>query len=246
MYTVARALVVIAGLAVFQTASAALVTVIQTYTQTSADNRVGAVSLGHLYDSEAVNATSDGGTVFAAARTSTATSTGQTVLTGSFSTDRLGSGQQNAYGSGWFRFTALTDLTYVLSGQNAAQDATQTPSRLDLQASIADLTNGYDYVDDLNQNSFRTLDESFQLGDGGGDFINYHLKPSLSGVLLAGHNYLFSFAGFNSGTQAGSSGGHVELTLTELVGTAQVPEPGSLALVGAALLAAAGARRRRG
>jgi hypothetical protein len=143
-------------------------------------------------------------------------------------------------------FLASENATYTLSGLYEVGGASA------LEASVES------YLYDLTASSFLFLDTtrsrnlsgsaSFHLGDvGDGNYMN-DTNGSLTGNLLAGHQYYFSLnariinrssSGYNSASGAASGRYALE------VGSATAPEPGVLGLLGASLLGLGLTRRRR-
>lgn len=163
------------------------------------------------------------------------------------------SGLPNAYADtdGYVDFTVgAADVSYVLSGLFAmsgpANRIVASMSLVDRSTGVA-LFGGGSLSED-------TADESFTLGvAGGGDLLDL-LEGSLTGTLLAGHDYRLDWAYFIQAAPRSDNGatasGCLTLSLNGAagdglcgVGANAVPEPGSLALALAALALAA---RRRG
>lgn len=84
-------------------------------------------------------------------------------------------------------FRPSTNVDYVLSGRYDAVDASGRWIQLDLQ--LNDLSTGIDTVFFNYQTSTSTIDESFVLGQTGGDLENI-LIGSQRGTLIAGRDYI--------------------------------------------------------
>ena len=126
-------------------------------------------------------------------------------------------------------FRVDEDVSYELLGSYAAIDS--DGRRISLFAQLADRTS-LEQLFYNSQESRSTPDESFLLGGEEGDFIN-SLNGSTTGVLIAGHDYLFSFqaslqASPSAATTSATASGWVSLDFTP------VPEPsaGALLLLG--------------
>ena len=149
---------------------------------------------------------------------------------------RTGAYLSIAQSSGYIYFSADQDIDYIASGSYTAVDP--SGRRTLLYSRLHDDTAG-SYVYRAEQQSYTTVNESFTLGGSGGDSYNFN-SGSLTGTLIAGHNYQFHYNTFVlADTTASPSGvtgtGNVSLTF--------VPEPTTALLLtlGLALL---GIRRR--
>jgi hypothetical protein len=144
--------------------------------------------------------------------------------------------QGTAMSSPTLRFTVGADLAYELEGSFAAEAA----SLVQFRGALRDHTTGV-FLFQNEQLSLRTPDESFALGQAGGDTINT-LAGSLQGVLLAGHEYsLAAIARVASPSLDDVSGTHARGSLRLLF----VPEPATAALVALGLVALAARQRPR-
>ena len=139
-------------------------------------------------------------------------------------------------------FSSDENIGYDASGFYDAVDSEGRTLRL-----LAKLTNvtTSGLVFNMDQQSNATANESFTLGDSGGDLVNTTVG-SLSGVLLAGQNYRFDFtallqasptASTSSATAAGS------LTLNFTANPPPIPEPGTALLTGLGLVVLTTKRR---
>jgi hypothetical protein len=142
-----------------------------------------------------------------------------------------------------------TDTTYSLSGMFSATDV-GSPGRVYSNVLLYDQGAGTMLFQDWND-SYSTANESFILGVAGdGDVSNFTIG-SLTGNLLAGHNYRLFFKDFiqayPTADQGASATGCVTLAIGGATGGGScgtsVPAPAPLALFGLGLLAL-GIRRK--
>lgn len=136
------------------------------------------------------------------------------------------------------RFTVDQSSIYNLTGFYNVNDVSESiAGNVDFIVTLKDLTDNSDVVI-REQRSTATLDESFTLAGGGGDFDN-DTFGSLTGSLIANHQYELFFNATilrpNAGGDNGaSSTGNLNLTI------APVPEPSAFVLTGFGLLLLAG------
>jgi|GEM_PF-3590977 len=143
------------------------------------------------------------------------------------------------------------DTTYSLSGMFSATDV-DSPGRVYSQVYLHDTVSGASgYLFRDISESYDTANESFNLEVAGdGDKFSYTIG-SLTGTLLAGHNYRFYFNEFiqayPTADQGASATGCVTLSIGGATGGGScgtsVPAPAPLALFGLGLLAL-GIRRK--
>jgi hypothetical protein len=94
------------------------------------------------------------------------------------------------------------------------------------------------------QGSQATLNESFVLGGTRGD-AGYSLSGSLTGDLIAGHTYRWSFEAYNANFSADGGASATGNFTLKIGGGANLPDGGTtLALLGFALSGMAWARRK--
>lgn len=167
----------------------------------------------------------------------------QVTLLNEFSQERDGQMDSFSVSLGKVRFTAVANSTFSLSGIYSASHVT-TASHLYLRADFTDLTTSQ-WVNS-EQTSEYTLNESFILGGGGGDSANVFIG-SLTGSLIAGHNYEFSYAATTHalfGADGGATAsGFVRLDIGGGAPSNAVPDSGTtLALLGLTLASLAALR----
>lgn len=170
---------------------------------------------------------------------------GQTVLDAQFSFSRQGGQYDSSRTYGVMSFTVDADTTYKITGNIAVDDiAADGSSVVHFGTYLVDTTSGY--LEDTYHQSRNTTDESFVLGVAGGDWY-YYMRPgsSLTGSLVAGHQYLWRYEAFNQAYPDADSGatatGAFNLTIGE---AAAVPEPATLTIWGLGALGALLLRRR--
>jgi hypothetical protein len=145
-----------------------------------------------------------------------------------------------------YTFTVDTNTTYALSGMYDANNSTSTgfvsfTSQLTDRTAVTQLSAGF-------QSSNGTIDESFVLGTNGGDLANFN-HGSLTGILIAGHEYEWLYSAYiqvgGSGTDGGASAfGFMRLDIGGGAPTT-VPDNGpTLALLGLSLAALTVGRRK--
>jgi hypothetical protein len=136
------------------------------------------------------------------------------------------------------RFTADSSDPYELSGYYNVTDVGTSAGNVVLYAELVDVTE-FDYLFSNNQWSDSTHNEQLTLGVNGGDSFNV-LLGSLTGNLIAGHQYQFytsSYIEAGSDTEKGASAlGNITLKIGSA--TAAVPEPFSLLVWGGIACAA--------
>jgi hypothetical protein len=161
-----------------------------------------------------------------------------------FTTDLSRTGGEGDYAATLVNtyFTATENTTYSLSGRFATDGATSSGYTY-FWALLQDQTLGGTYlVRDVSQ-SRDTVDESFVLGVlGDADYADIY-EGSLTGNLIAGHEYRFAFqmntAALPDADGGATATGNINLT----IGTVSVPEPAPLALLGLGI-ALLGLRRK--
>jgi hypothetical protein len=144
-------------------------------------------------------------------------------------------------------FSVDANASYSLSGGYSVSDNSLTASRVIFRSYIQDATSGL-YVAGSDQVSYNTLNESFILGGSGGDFDNNNFG-SLTGTLVAGRFYKFSFLAMNQAFPAANGGatstGFVRLDIGGGAPSNAVPDGGTtLALLGLTLTSLAVLRRK--
>lgn len=160
-------------------------------------------------------------------------SASQIVLSNGIDLSRNGGQYDDSEGYSSMFFTVDAATTYQASGYYNADDISATNGgSASLNVHLRDQTTGQ-WLFQSYQLSRNTVDESFVLGGTGGDTSNYNVG-SLSGLLVAGHDYRFHFG---TGLQANpdaddgaSALGNVTLTLGGDFDTDPVPEPASIAM----------------
>lgn len=162
---------------------------------------------------------------------------------------RTGVARANAYSGVSLAFTANADATYDIS---AFYDMTGD-HEIRFFAQLFDQTTGIVRLLRNSQESKDTLDETFLLGETGGDESNLQ-EGSLTGSLASGHEYVLNFNmsiqaidfGLGGVTSTGATAeGSLNLTITESPAAQPVPEPSTLALLGLGGLGLCGSRWRR-
>jgi hypothetical protein len=137
------------------------------------------------------------------------------------------------------QFTPSADVDYILSGAYVSDNTGVQQQGLNahLREEISPST--FTTLVSSSQESRSTTTESFLLGQPGGDYYN-NMVGSLTGTLLAGHQYQFSFDTYiaaypEAATAPANASGYVTLAF--------VPEPSTGLLVSAGLLVLAGWRQ---
>lgn len=141
------------------------------------------------------------------------------------------SGKAESYG--YIYFGVDTDAFYELSGAYTAIDPEARHVILDVY--FYDLTQGVLLFASAQDSYGATPNESFTLGETGGDFTNF-LEGSLSGPLVAGREYRLYYGALIGdqplpAVQTASASGFVNFAI--------VPEPGTAGILLAGLIAIA-------
>ena len=144
---------------------------------------------------------------------------------------------------GYVYFQVGEDVDYNAAGTYTAVDSSTAFSHgrtVILESQLYDLTTS-SYVYLSHQDSRQTANESFTLGGAGGDFDNV-LSGSLTGTLVAGHDYRFFYQAMIDAyplslTYSATATGFVSLSFVP------VPEPSTGALVGIGVVALASRRK---
>jgi hypothetical protein len=151
----------------------------------------------------------------------------QTILSWDMEHKRIGQLNSTAetYEGGLY-FSSDADTTYDLSGYYVVTDAATSSSGW-----VGQIVQLYDFTANIylfanHQDSRSTHDESFTLGGLSGDYSN-SLAGSLTGNLLAGHNYQLYFDIRTLAIPDGDAGASALGNLTLKIGEAPaaVPEP---------------------
>lgn len=165
-------------------------------------------------------------------------------LTGELTGVRGGVFLSYAYALGFVQFTVDSNTTFALSGSLTANDT--VGGREYFYMRLLDTTANTTLFSNL-QESRATVDESFVLGQQGGDFQN-QLIGSASGNLVVGHQYQWYYEGFTQAFPTNDSGGTNSGSFRLDIGTgapSSVPDSGSnMLMVSGALLGLVGLRRR--
>jgi hypothetical protein len=166
---------------------------------------------------------------------------GQTVLAYDLDHQRGGELFSTAMTEHTLRFTASATAPFELSGGYNVSDVSAVQSGfIHLFANLLDITGGA-YLFENSQTSINTHDEHFTLGETGGDNFNF-LFGSLTGTLIAGHMYEFSFNGRTVASPDQDTGAAATGNITFTIGvraSGAAPEPLSM-LVWGGLIAAVG------
>jgi len=140
-------------------------------------------------------------------------------------------------------FTADQNASYSLSGAYAMSG----DQEIYYYVTLDDITSTQNLFTN-EQRSYSTIDESFLLGETGGDSTN-SLSGSLTGDLITGHDYSLFFNSYIHAVPASNSiataAGFVDLTITGEVVVNPVPIPAAIWLFGTALIGLVGFGKRR-
>lgn len=134
-------------------------------------------------------------------------------------------------------FSVDTDVFFTASGTYTAVDP--EGRRISLYASLQDLTLN-SYLFESQQTSDSVMNESFTLGLTEGDFYS-EFEGSLSGTLLAGHQYRYLGGAFIQAFPSSPSG--ATATGSMALSFASIPEPGAGLLLGVGLIGLAARRK---
>ena len=137
-------------------------------------------------------------------------------------------------------FSVDENVNYVASGSYTVVDSV-VGRRVLFNASIFDFTDSSELFKS-DQLSVTTSNESFTLGESGGDISNVD-TGSLTGTLLAGHDYIFSYQAFilsGATTSSATATGSFNLSFSQVI-----PEPSAALLFGSGFAVVGLASRRR-
>ncbi|MBW2267847.1 MAG: PEP-CTERM sorting domain-containing protein [Deltaproteobacteria bacterium] len=151
---------------------------------------------------------------------------------------RVSALNSSAISYGNIRFSVDQNIDYVASGSYSAVDS--GGRQIYLNMNMYDVTASATVFQSF-QLSEATPNESFTLGGSGGDSSN-QLLGSLTGTLIAGHEYSLNYNAFikaypTASTSGATASGSVSLTF--------IPEPSTALLLGLGLIGFGASRRRR-
>jgi hypothetical protein len=226
-------------------ASAAIVLGPQpSYVAASADDAVGFDAENSIAPAGALPTTGEVSAIDGATTTSVAFDLSNPRFGIVLEFERDATANASTYGSAYILFTSDSPVDYVLSGTFSTDDP--DGRRVNFAAGLYDLTatsGGFGttlfYADYF---SSQTPSETFTLGQPGGDLSYYGAQGSLTGTLIAGHQYQLVV---NGGIATGALAGSYPATASGTVALNFVPEPASGLLVLAGLLGLAVQRRVR-
>jgi hypothetical protein len=165
---------------------------------------------------------------------------GQTILKFDVDHKRSGTRSSQAITYGGLTFTANANEPYELSGYYNSICAGGSAFML-LEVSLGDITASTNMFRS-DQASRSTTNEQFVLGGTGGDESNV-LSGNIAGYLISGHEYQLDYTLGMTASPNADPGATALGNLTLTIGT--VPEPSSLLLCLAGVVATIGGRKRR-
>ncbi len=136
-----------------------------------------------------------------------------------------------------FFFSVSVDTVYAIAGAFSADDPGLTGSAVVLTATLKDLDTSATLYHS-HQSSLGVVDEAFALGGMSGNLEN-ELSGSSSGILLAGHQYSFSYATTIYASQTSDAASFLGSFALTLGDQQSVPDVGSsiaLSLIGFGVL----------
>lgn len=149
---------------------------------------------------------------------------------------RLKAFGSSAQSNGTIYFSADQNIEFAASGSYSAVDS--VGRRTWFEAELFDFTDSVS-VFRSKQRSDQTVNESFALGGAGGDLLN-EVSGVLSGTIIAGHEYGFSYfaqiMAFPGSTSGSTASGDFTINF--------VPEPGTAVLLSMGLVGLAASKRR--
>jgi hypothetical protein len=151
---------------------------------------------------------------------------------------RVSTYQSLGHSNGVIFFSVDENIDYIASGSYSAVDSDGRETYL--WAELHDSTIGSVVFENL-QWSQATPNESFTLGGAEGDFDNIS-TGSLTGTLIAGHDYTFEYNVFIQADPTASASGAIA---TGGVALTFIPEPSTALLLGCGLVGFAARGRRR-
>ena len=155
------------------------------------------------------------------------------------SMQRGGFAQDLNHVSSQMQFSVDANISYEATGHLLMTDVS-TAGHVVLQSTLLDVT-ANNWVFYSRQDSYTTVDESFVLGGSGGDSVNT-FSGSLTGTLIAGHNYEWFYQHYSASSPGGDGGaaaiGSINLKFGDGgTGFHGVPEPTSCSIWGLGLIA---------